>query len=213
MLRAGKPVVARRHWVRTSFVAAGGRQVLRAASDTSLAASGRPFCSVSASKSVSATSPRSFSNVVDGDVLKASEAEDDAREVFDRRLRRGSSKMSGANVVEYWRDQVGLLLTSGAAIVILFAGWAVDHQEKFDARTSKHPAEFIAAVGLLTGAAIYAMFLIGSVVWIYQTKLNPTETNDKTVLPRWPAITIAAALACFALSIAILMSYAKFDAK
>jgi hypothetical protein len=121
--------------------------------------------------------------------------------------------MSGANVVEYWRDQVGLLLTSGAAIVILFAGWAVDHQEKFDARSSKHPAEFIAAVGLLTGAAIYAMFLIGSVVWIYQTKLNPTETNDKTVLPRWPAITIAAALACFALSIAILMSYAKFDAK
>jgi len=118
--------------------------------------------------------------------------------------------MDAKEAVQYWRDQVGLLLASGAAVVILFAGWAVEHQERFDARRARLSAEFLAACGLLAAAIIFALFLIGSVLLIYQWRLKEAATADQTVLPQSLAVGIAVALSVFALLIAGLMSFAKF---
>jgi hypothetical protein len=109
--------------------------------------------------------------------------------------------------VTYWRDQVGLLLKSGAAIIILFAGWAIEHHKDFYLGSVACPDDvdrFLAAVGLLVMSLAYAAFLTGSVSTIYKHRLK--QSDDETLVPQGTAVWIARALSVGVLLIAVLMS-------
>lgn len=114
--------------------------------------------------------------------------------------------MSDAQV--YWRDRVTNLLQWGAALLILFAGWAVDHQNVFqlvDASWPKQRDQIMAAIGLLVATIIYAPLLPLAVAYIYRRHLKKTDT-DATVLPRRFAMTCAIVLSAVTLLIAALMA-------
>jgi hypothetical protein len=110
--------------------------------------------------------------------------------------------------VEYWRDQVSLLLKSGTAIIILFAGWAIGHHKDFllDCDDPWRRDRSVAAIGLLAMSLVYAGFLPASVAYIY-SRLSAGERKEKTLLPRPLAIGMAGLLGLGGFLIAAAMSF------
>jgi hypothetical protein len=109
--------------------------------------------------------------------------------------------------VEYWRDQVSLLLKSGAAIIVLFAGWAISHHKEFllDCDDPWGRDRSVAAIGLLSMSLVYAAFLPLSVAYIYSgDRLG--EKAEKTLIPKKLAIGMAGLLGLGGLLIAAAMS-------
>src|SRR5262245_51389283 len=107
----------------------------------------------------------------------------------------------------YWRDRVTNLLQWGAAVFILFTGWAVDHQEVFRLLGASWPDQrdqIMAAIGLLTATILYAPLIPLAVFLIYRKHFR--SGADGTVLPRWLAMTCATALPVFTLIVAALMA-------
>lgn len=109
--------------------------------------------------------------------------------------------------VEYWRDQVSLLLKSGTAIITLFAGWAINHHEEFyvgrGASILSDPS--VAALGLLAMSFVYAVFLPVSIASIYAEHLD--QAKEPTLVPKKVAMRMAYGLAWGGLLIAALMSF------
>ena len=105
---------------------------------------------------------------------------------------------------KYWRDKVTNVLQWGAAVFILFAGWAVDHHERFGL-WSKQRDEILAAIGLLSVTTFYAPLLPLAVRYIYKKFLTPIP--DETVLPQGFALTCAFVLSVLTWVVAFLMSY------
>lgn len=104
---------------------------------------------------------------------------------------------------KYWRDQVDVLLKSGAALIVLFAGWALGHHKDFDLG-SECPDRVLAAIGLLVMSLAYAIFLFLSVWKIYQHPL--ASSAESTLLSRKTALWLSGLLAAGGLAIAVLMS-------
>ena len=112
-----------------------------------------------------------------------------------------------SDVQVYWRDRVTNLLQWGAALFIIFAGWAVDHQNVFQLLDTSWPEQrdqIMAAIGLLVATILYAPLLPLSMAHIYRKHLS--TGTDTTVLPCWFAMTCALALSAFTLIIAALMA-------
>ena len=109
--------------------------------------------------------------------------------------------------VKYWRDQVDLLLKSGAALIILFAGWAIDHQDKFNLGIFGKTCDLdhqLAACGLLLMSGVYARFLVVSVDKVYELHLD--RSGENTILPKAAARLFSRGLALGVVLIAVLMS-------
>lgn len=100
-----------------------------------------------------------------------------------------------------------LLLKAGGALVILFAGWAIDHHQDFDLGWISGVYDTdrrLAAAGLLLMSLVYALFLPLSVWKIYNHRLQ--DSQDPTLLPRRVAMWISVTLSLGAVLIAGLMS-------
>jgi hypothetical protein len=108
---------------------------------------------------------------------------------------------------KYWRDQVDLLLKAGGALVILFAGWAIEHQETFDLGCftgSRDDDKRLAAIGLLIMSFAYAISLPVMVSRIYKHRL--ASKTDPTLLGKGTAVWISFWLSAASIVIAVLMS-------
>jgi hypothetical protein len=109
-------------------------------------------------------------------------------------------------VQEYWRDKVANMLQWGAALFVLFAGWALQSHEKFRLRGASWSSgrdELLAAIGLLTVTIPYSILFPVAVGVVYKRFLG--SGTDATVLPRRVALAFAVVLSFCTLAVAVLM--------
>ena len=108
----------------------------------------------------------------------------------------------------YWRDRVTNLLQWGAALFVLFSGYAIDHYERFKVRAPWPSGrnEIVAAGGLLAASFVYAIVLPLGIMTIYRKFLFRAKT-DKTVLPYQFAIKCALLLVLFTVILSLLIVF------
>ena len=109
---------------------------------------------------------------------------------------------SAEESILYWRNQVSFLLKAGAATVLLFAGWAIEHHGDFD--LTGDADHCLAAIGLLVMSSIFAFFLPLAVGMIYAFGIR--SSKEPTLIPVIPALVMSAGLSSGFVSIAIMMS-------
>jgi hypothetical protein len=87
-------------------------------------------------------------------------------------------------VQEYWRDRVTNMLQWGAALFVVFAGWALQSHEKFrlhGASWSFGRDQLLAGIGLLLVTVPYSLLFPTGIRLIYKKFL--CSGTDATVLP------------------------------
>jgi hypothetical protein len=108
-------------------------------------------------------------------------------------------------VQEYWRDRISNMIQWGAALFVVFGGWALQSHEKFRLRGASWSSgrdELLAAIGLLAVTIPYSvLFPLG----IHIITRNSSAHTDATVLPRRLALTFAIVLSFCTLAVAVLM--------